>query len=610
MTGCTKVPRKFQIQATIAALSGQDALLDVGTNAGKTLSMILPCLVSPGTMAIVISPLKRLQAVQVLTYEEYKLKAVAINEDTLNDKDLWKHPVVRLRKPGIADAEQLTSTNGHTARLARIINENRAFVKLIKRVHVDEAHFIYTAGLPHYGLPAFRSAWGGLGDFRVKIGRHIPFHALSGTLPPHIKGAIMDNLLFERKSLLSIKLTSNRPNITYATHEIARELSDFRNLDFLVPVPYPENWVMPKTLVFYDKIDLATGAAAYLDRRLPLHLQQTGVVCHYHGGMSQEYLTSIYDDFSKSDGKCKLLHATEGASTGLDIPDIEVVIQYGISRDVPTTLQRGGRGGRGSKDAIFVIMYEPWVNLIDLSTLKNDFPDPDHPKDKILTKESNKQDRLGSAMIKIIHGDTTCLQQLFSVYLGDETPQANHFTARWCCDRHENESDPSSSFHLKDIFRGRLLYREHHTGHFYYGDLSEPDRFRIVPEKKVKASSGTLRKPEQRQLLAIQLRTWRNSTHSASPLRAVFPSTFILDKKSIAKLARLHPSSFTSPADITKLLGETDEWGLQYSNDIYTVLLKYDQDLEIKKKNSQIKKKSDKKQSETDKNLAMFESAS
>jgi ATP-dependent helicase YprA (DUF1998 family) len=66
------VPNEFQLTATISLMSGQDTLVDVGTGYGKTLCMIIPCLLdSPGIISIVISPLKRLQAVQVLEFERY-----------------------------------------------------------------------------------------------------------------------------------------------------------------------------------------------------------------------------------------------------------------------------------------------------------------------------------------------------------------------------------------------------------------------------------------------------------------------------------------------------------------------------------------------------------
>lgn len=211
--------------------------------------------------------------------------------------------------------EQLCSINGHLPRLGRLIADDRDFSRLIHRVHVDEAHFIYTAGLKHYGIPAFRPAWGRLGEFRIKIGRHVPIQALSGTQPPHIKAAIIENLQYETSQLCSVKLTSNRPNITYATHPVVGDLSDFRNLDFLVPRPYPAGWILPKTVVFHDNLKQAAEAALYHTRRLPENMQRKGLVMHYHGSMSKEYLTQVYEDFSSPNGHCRVLHATEGAST-------------------------------------------------------------------------------------------------------------------------------------------------------------------------------------------------------------------------------------------------------------------------------------------------------
>jgi ATP-dependent helicase YprA (DUF1998 family) len=89
--GTKIVPKEFQLRATISIISGQDTLIDVGTGYGKTLCMIIPRLLDPsGSISVVISPLKRLQAVQVLEFERYGTRNVAINEDTPNDLELWK----------------------------------------------------------------------------------------------------------------------------------------------------------------------------------------------------------------------------------------------------------------------------------------------------------------------------------------------------------------------------------------------------------------------------------------------------------------------------------------------------------------------------------------
>ena len=47
--------------------------------------------------------------------------------------------------------------SGHLPHLAHLIQQDHLFQKQIARVHVDEAHFIYTTGIELYGLPAFGS---------------------------------------------------------------------------------------------------------------------------------------------------------------------------------------------------------------------------------------------------------------------------------------------------------------------------------------------------------------------------------------------------------------------------------------------------------------------
>ena len=84
------VPREFQLQATISLMFGTDCLVDVGTGYGKTICMILPCLLDPVSISMVVSPLKRLQILQVREFERYGIKTVAINEDTPSDLELWQ----------------------------------------------------------------------------------------------------------------------------------------------------------------------------------------------------------------------------------------------------------------------------------------------------------------------------------------------------------------------------------------------------------------------------------------------------------------------------------------------------------------------------------------
>ncbi|KIJ57528.1 hypothetical protein HYDPIDRAFT_171650, partial [Hydnomerulius pinastri MD-312] len=320
LTSTTIVPRVFQLQASIAILNGHDTIITAGTGRGKTLCLLIPMLLRPKSISITISPLKRLQTTQVLECQKYGIRTIAINEDTPNDLALWESIKQGEYQHLIVSPEQLGMYKGHLPRLARLIREDKQFSRKISRVHVDEAHNIYTAGLSHHGEDAFRPAYGRLGNFRILLPKGTPFQALSATLPPHILSAI--------KRHLEIEVSTNRSNITYATIPLIESLRNFRNLDCLIPNGLSPSAKIPKTLVFHDCKQDATDAASYIDKRLPLPLQNRGVVKHYHSDMSAEYLLQTYEDFSSPDGTCRILHATAGASTGLDIPGVEVVIQY------------------------------------------------------------------------------------------------------------------------------------------------------------------------------------------------------------------------------------------------------------------------------------------
>lgn len=113
---------------------------------------------------------------------------------------------------------------------------------------------------------------------------------------------------------------------------------------------------------------------------------------------------------------------------GLDIPDIEIVVQYGIRHNVLTALQQGGWAGHSpTGEAIFLLMYEPWVKSIDLATVEVDtVSDPDYPNIPKLTKHSTKQGRTGVAMVKIIQLKQECLCKLFAAYLKDNTADGRY----------------------------------------------------------------------------------------------------------------------------------------------------------------------------------------
>lgn len=142
---------------------------------------------------------------------------------------------------------------GHFPRLAIFVC-NLQFQKHIARVIVDEAHNIHTAGLPHYGLDAFRPAWGRLDELKAILPRSVCWSLLSATFPPHIRATVEKKLL--RLGYDSIHVTSNRPNTVYATHEVLNNIDDLQNYECFIASPFLVQ-SQPRVLIFVDKTELA-----------------------------------------------------------------------------------------------------------------------------------------------------------------------------------------------------------------------------------------------------------------------------------------------------------------------------------------------------------------
>lgn len=145
--------------------------------------------------------------------------------------------------------EQLfRSREGHLPRLALLLR-NQYFQKHIARVVVDEAHNIYTAGLPHYGLDAFRPAWGRLDELRAILPASVRWAFFSATIPPRIRSCIEKKHL--RSGYVSIHITSNQPNTMYAVHEVVHNIDNLRNYECFLVDPFSPD-AQPRVLIFVD----------------------------------------------------------------------------------------------------------------------------------------------------------------------------------------------------------------------------------------------------------------------------------------------------------------------------------------------------------------------
>jgi superfamily II DNA helicase RecQ len=189
------------------------------------------------------------------------------------------------------------------------------FRKRLAHFNIDEAHYIFFAGMARFGLTAFRPTWGRFEELKITLPKTIYWHCFTATCPPHVQKHIRDSCL--RTDYTSIKTSVNRINTIYTRHCIVGTLEKLENYLCLIHTPFPEHasrFLQPRILVFFDSSSLARTVARFLNRHLPQRFQDTNFVMHYYSTMSPEYLTKAHEEFTRPDGACRILCATSAES--------------------------------------------------------------------------------------------------------------------------------------------------------------------------------------------------------------------------------------------------------------------------------------------------------
>ncbi|KAF9486495.1 P-loop containing nucleoside triphosphate hydrolase protein [Pholiota conissans] len=576
-TGGEIVPRVIQLKDVLGDRRGRSTLVSAGTGSGKSIPMALNILLDDprqNLISITVSPLKRLQASQVDYFmERFGIRTFAINEDTPRDEAWWTKNIYSTSKPTespvqllIVTIEQLSKTpEGHYPRMACFVRDPK-FQKRIARMNIDEAHSFGTQGLPLYGQPAFRPAWGQLTVLKVVIPPSANWHLYSATYPLHIFDCIVDKLL--RCSFDYIYQTSNRPNIMYATHQVPGKLDDVRNYECFLRAPYnPAS--QPHVLIFVDDKALVARIASHLDGCLPSEYRGKGVVKHYHSSMSKLYLERTHADFISPTGTCKILVATSGQSVGIDFPNVQIVCQVGLPATIVDAIQRGGRAIRtGNETALFVVFHEEWA----LNIKEDEYPegiDPDRPRAD-LRSNSRAQERAPLSGIRLAQC-TICLRQFYADYLNDQTAAAMEYTGPFCCDRH-NDGFDLQAFLPGILFRGNTSV---------VNDEVPPPATTSGEMTMTRTIKKKNRSKPERLLLEPHLIEWLDIQVANDPAKR--PAYEILSTEQTKTLLSIASKDITSASAIVEALDETDEWMAQWGDGLFRLIFEFDMQIQSSK---------------------------
>lgn len=141
--------------------------------------------------------------------------------------------------------------------------KNRLFTTNIISIIVDEAHCLTQWG-------EFRPEYKELQRLRYILPDTIPIMITSATLTREALTSSLRLLHMRPDKTVTIRRSSDRPNIKIGVRKIKYALKSYADLAFLVPLGWKVgDPPIPKFLIFFDDIQDAISAAQYLRSRLP-----------------------------------------------------------------------------------------------------------------------------------------------------------------------------------------------------------------------------------------------------------------------------------------------------------------------------------------------------
>ena len=310
-----------------SVLNNNDTIGILATGYGKSICYQLPYLIQKKSV-IIISPLISLMEDQKMTLESLDIPVYCLNSNNSNKNK---------------DKDNLL--NGESAIIyispEYLFNSEKFILSLIKNdmlslIAIDESHCISTWG-------EFRPEYKELGVLK-KWAPNIPILALTATATPKIISDIKNILNLNNPKIVMSSFYRKNLNINILK-------KDGINKDLKKIVKLIKNIDKKDKIIIYCKTKKDTD-------KIVLKLKEYNIKSKsYHAGKAIKSRQKIQKKFMK--GKINIIVATIAFGMGIDLPNIRLVINYGVSKDMESFYQEMGRAGRDGKTSD-IYMY--WSN--------------------------------------------------------------------------------------------------------------------------------------------------------------------------------------------------------------------------------------------------------
>lgn len=338
-----KQPTDVQIEVIPKIIAGKDLLVSASTGTGKTAAYLLPTLQrmlenksqKEGTRTLILAPTREL-AQQIVKNCQSLARFTHIKVGLITGGADFKYQKSMLRR----DPEFIVGTPG---RLLEHINKKTTFFENLESLIIDEADRMLDMGFNEDVLRICEKC--------ENASQNLMFSAtLNNRAVNEFAAKVMD-------SPIKISIGNKRGQSESITQQIVLADNDLHKEKLVAWLV--ENETYTKALIFTKTRKQASRVCGILRGQK----QRVNVL---HGEIKQDERNETMGMFRS--GRISLLVATDVAARGLDITDVDLVINFSLPHDGDDYVHRIGRTGRAGAtgSAISFVAPEDWNSMISL----------------------------------------------------------------------------------------------------------------------------------------------------------------------------------------------------------------------------------------------------
>jgi translation initiation factor 4A len=321
-------PSKIQIKGISSINTGKDCILQSQSGTGKTATYLLGVFnrleaTEKHCQGIIITPTRELAnqvvdvAINLTKYTEFKIAKCTGGTDVNQNRDELKNASVVI---------------GTIGRISHMINEKKINIHKIKFIVMDEADELLADG------------------FNVKLDEMFN-KAPAGVQVVLISATMSINVFNASKKYMHEPIKILLKNSEVIVDLISQFYLDVEteDLKFDTLLDLYNLVSTSQAIIFCNTI----RKVEWLEQNLK---QNNFPITVTHSNMTQSERDNVVKDFR--DGKTRLLLTTDLLSRGIDIPQVNMVINYDLPPNKETYVHRIGRCGRFDKKGVAITMVK------------------------------------------------------------------------------------------------------------------------------------------------------------------------------------------------------------------------------------------------------------